>query len=696
MRAREDIDPHSSDSEGAGVQPEVDRTGSGTKQHKRSRNGCNTCRAKKVKCDEQRPECGRCSRLRLPCDWENHRPSLRERRRGRGSIRSRTDWKPDPIVPRTPGWGSFASIETDTTAVYPPPADIHAHSPDQCHSLARAAFPTPESLHGREPSHQLVAPTQPLAVNDGSVLGFENHSLLVNDPFSAPLSLMPSWDEFCASWPTINEFGEGLAVNTFPAATMPSYPLNFPSAMALTPLDHRALEHYSTTYSVSFTRKTPKWSTPNLVRTVAQNDPMLMHFLLAVSLQDMWCRSKQLEDELQFAANQHYIFGTNLLAKVKDGDPESPSMPNLTTLDHVQLLASFWLLYLYKVRTGDVDVKFLRQLSSTVADHIRLYKLDVLCSSSSLGSSVLSQPGYTTGQSQMEPSGQMLNPATCSARDGALIALMMICVYFQDIKSGFYHCGGQIATHLNSNKVRLGRIYDLARNALALYWGADYPMNELVEDSENYSILKFHSEMNILLEDINCEFASSRPDVQAHQRFSDELARLRGRYENVLGMASEDFSSSSAWGHSKARSGPPNRTQINADTSSAYFHAVRIYLFRCTLEDPTIPSPPDVESCLNAVIQITGRVFQTNNNRTDSSSDENKDEDVLFHRMEWPLFIAGAETKDSIYQDWIVQKMYRRRSTQRALQKIIEEQSRTGRRVGVEFMRKAFLPADVE
>ncbi|EFQ35519.1 hypothetical protein CGRA01v4_00009 [Colletotrichum graminicola] len=44
------------------------RTGEG-RSGPRSRNGCWTCRTKKVKCDEQRPNCHRCSRLRLLCDY---------------------------------------------------------------------------------------------------------------------------------------------------------------------------------------------------------------------------------------------------------------------------------------------------------------------------------------------------------------------------------------------------------------------------------------------------------------------------------------------------------------------------------------------------------------------------------------------------------------------------------------------------
>ncbi|KAF2725680.1 hypothetical protein K431DRAFT_260551 [Polychaeton citri CBS 116435] len=37
----------------------------------RSRAGCWTCRGRKVKCDEQRPRCGPCTRLNRDCDWDH-------------------------------------------------------------------------------------------------------------------------------------------------------------------------------------------------------------------------------------------------------------------------------------------------------------------------------------------------------------------------------------------------------------------------------------------------------------------------------------------------------------------------------------------------------------------------------------------------------------------------------------------------
>lgn len=35
----------------------------------RSKNGCNACRRRKVRCNERRPRCGHCERLNLECTW---------------------------------------------------------------------------------------------------------------------------------------------------------------------------------------------------------------------------------------------------------------------------------------------------------------------------------------------------------------------------------------------------------------------------------------------------------------------------------------------------------------------------------------------------------------------------------------------------------------------------------------------------
>ncbi|EHK50277.1 uncharacterized protein TrAtP1_007345 [Trichoderma atroviride] len=46
----------------------------------RSKNGCSTCRLRRVRCDERRPTCGHCDRLKLECEYQPPRPRRSQRR----------------------------------------------------------------------------------------------------------------------------------------------------------------------------------------------------------------------------------------------------------------------------------------------------------------------------------------------------------------------------------------------------------------------------------------------------------------------------------------------------------------------------------------------------------------------------------------------------------------------------------------
>lgn len=39
------------------------------KYHQKSRSGCSTCKKRRVKCDEQKPLCGNCVKLKLECGY---------------------------------------------------------------------------------------------------------------------------------------------------------------------------------------------------------------------------------------------------------------------------------------------------------------------------------------------------------------------------------------------------------------------------------------------------------------------------------------------------------------------------------------------------------------------------------------------------------------------------------------------------
>ena len=52
------------------IPPKQSKSSTGKrKYHQKSRNGCTTCKKRRVKCDEQKPVCGNCTKLKLDCGY---------------------------------------------------------------------------------------------------------------------------------------------------------------------------------------------------------------------------------------------------------------------------------------------------------------------------------------------------------------------------------------------------------------------------------------------------------------------------------------------------------------------------------------------------------------------------------------------------------------------------------------------------
>lgn len=70
------------------------------KGHRKSRNGCLTCKKRKVKCDEASPRCGICTRLRLKCVFASDQSASPES--------SCTDLGPARRMSTDPSWFNMA------------------------------------------------------------------------------------------------------------------------------------------------------------------------------------------------------------------------------------------------------------------------------------------------------------------------------------------------------------------------------------------------------------------------------------------------------------------------------------------------------------------------------------------------------------------------------------------------------------
>lgn len=125
---------------------------------RRSRNGCSTCKRRKVRCDEQRPRCYHCHRLDLECVWKDTRPQ-------RSS-------PPNNAVARNPPESNVAALEVDWPS---PSAGLFdfaqsATDPTEDFSLFQDIYPPDfgdstapgNTLHERVLSTDLDGPSSPL------------------------------------------------------------------------------------------------------------------------------------------------------------------------------------------------------------------------------------------------------------------------------------------------------------------------------------------------------------------------------------------------------------------------------------------------------------------------------------------------------------------------------------------------------
>jgi hypothetical protein len=58
----------------------------------------------------------------------------------------------------------------------------------------------------------------------------------------------------------------------------------------------------------------------------------------------------------------------------------------------------------------------------------------------------------------------------------------------------------------------------------------------------------------------------------------------------------------------------------------------------------------------------------------------------LHDRLQWPLFLAGIETRDTIYRDWILSRITSNRVAE-ALQQVIDAQESAGMRMSMIAVR---------
>ena len=122
------------------------------------------------------------------------------------------------------------------------------------------------------------------------------------------------------------------------------------------------------------------------------------------------------------------------------------------------------------------------------------------------------------------------------------------------------------------------------------------------------------------------------------------------------------------------------RVLVNADYDVVLFNALRIYYFRSTLLDLRTETPSPIRVALKTLLTIIQRTFTTGSTE-------------LHDRLQWPLFLAGTETDNPIYREWIYSRLTSNHVAA-ALRRTLDAQDRSGLRLTMPAIRNLLFDTE--
>lgn len=308
--------------------------------------------------------------------------------------------------------------------------------------------------------------------------GTELPAFTAAESFSAPVA------------PTMNE-NVYLDFESFIYGSLLTEHIPLPNSLVLGSEEHSALGHYQSTFSIYRTTKKPKWSTHTLLLDLGNENPMIMHLILAVSINDISLRR---ENEPPQEAKTHFEVGAREFITTYEKD---------SATDHISLMVAFLLLYLYIPKRKSVPRERIQQLSKTVLEYVKKHMLDSRCLERTTDT-VFVGDAFTEAERK-------------------LLARLIIWIYDEDVKCSFQGFGGYLAEHLTAHRERTMAVYEVSRTALEAHWGSKYPEEESADDDENAVELEFLWALTSLWQDINQLPPRPEPGsslvLQVEQRF---------------------------------------------------------------------------------------------------------------------------------------------------------------------------------
>ncbi|PTB35580.1 hypothetical protein M441DRAFT_41198 [Trichoderma asperellum CBS 433.97] len=643
---------------------------------KRSRNGCINCRARRVKCDEKQPACGRCSSLGLPCHKPERPIPLKIRRRGHGPVKSRNilRWEPPKILPNiqqiTPDRQPSSAVRTNSASIpqldNSVNLDIVRSTADITDGARSLGFMEPISgsagtdaaitSPGEEIANQLTAASVTAAGSIASPLrqAFDNSFSRMLDGLVENPNSHEEGNTFLAkpSFPAQSLIAEPTDVYLQPSWLNTSRSFNSGSLDTLTQpfytyteplLPRRCLKEYFKLQQTA-TLLSPKMSYEladalnlNQIERKAL-DYYRSHFSCFRSIKGfLW---SEYSIYLTAATNSNMILHLILAISLRglSRDTQDASALQLSTAhlhkglvllqkqlegqnsEIMEVMISFWFLALFTMESDSAIGRIQRhELSNKVYRYSRAYLLDEVCGPPNASMAM---------QSSKENSAARIS-----------MAMKILCMIANlDVQLNIFGYGGELS--------------DFCYEKDQLNHGDEYPYCELAYDVESSECARVYQDQHRLYHWLNQLFWNGVGDYQSIEK---DIEAHEEKYRSFFRIAHRDDIDDDGY----------SRLHFQIDAAVCEFYAIRLYHFRC--QNEKLPDDK-VQNWVSSYLQIAYRLQQSK---------------VRYHWIDKSLFLVGSETRDAIHRDWIQRRMLRE-DLKRALKCVWQKEKMHGRRLSRE------------
>lgn len=425
------------------------------------------------------------------------------------------------------------------------------------------------------------------------------------------------------------------------ALALPTRLPEFPSSacsLDLTSDDHEAIRYFRTTFARIQHTKNPDYSLFSIIFTLAEDEPMVMHALLALGGNEIEFRRNSNSDGIvshppttgqgrhsKWTPVQHYSAALGLLADVIGAADDGRQLE----LDPI--FAVLYLMLVYEQKYGDGSCSGLSNHlagAALIVKHRCQNLSDQISKRGWQGTPVLTRTKQLQGQ-----------------RDGLGLSLfvirLLVWIALCDSTAATFGVGGIFNSEIKiimgpDDTSSIPGFDALHRYSNSLYrsmWGGSYPQVELLDDVENRDIFAFLCacmQLRAMIAglaglDVN-ELGQRVPAIEA------AFDQIDKRYGELLEVAS-NISLSTDSSH---------RLVANIRAFVPLYHASKLEFMRLIRGKGVATSTEIVpQAHINAIIDL---VIQ---------ADKHQGIEAVI-RVAWPLFVVALETNNEVHQRWVL------------------------------------------